>query len=618
MCGIAGILYFKNKPVEKELIRLMADTMSHRGPDAEGFFIDHELALGHRRLSIIDLSDAANQPFEDASGRYVIIFNGEIYNYAEIKPMLREYPFRTHGDTEVILAGYIKWGADCLSRLRGMYTIVVWDKQERELFIARDRLGVKPLYYYRDENRFVFASEVRAVLMAGGISRKINHTAIAEYFRYQSVGFPFSPVDGICQLEAGTWMRIKNGVMQTRKYWDPTTNNFDFSYDDKKEVQKKVKELMLQSVRRRLVSDVPVGAFLSGGIDSSAVVGLMVEAGDPSPNTFHVSFDEADFDESKYAQIIAKKFNTRHTEIKLKPEVMLEELTNALDAMDTPSGDGINTYVVSKAIHDQGIRVALSGIGGDELFAGYPIFFNYIRLQQKRWIWDSPKKLRNLAGTLIGKGERKDRMRQMISLDSPAIENSYPVFRQIISPDNLHKLTSLNGVDGQTLSNQLIHKKAAIARLPYYSQVTAAEYLGYTQQTLLKDTDQMSMANSLEIREPFFDQDLVEFVMSVPDHFKVPVYPKSLLVESLKPMLPDEIVHRKKQGFVFPWSDWIKKDLRTFCDQHITQMSQRDFIHGDRLVSAWKLFLSGDINIRWVEIWLFVVLNYWMEKNGIE
>ena len=616
MCGIAGILNRKEF-VQPEQIKRMTDSMSHRGPDAEGFFVDRELAFGHRRLSIIDLSEAANQPFEDDTGRYVIVFNGEIYNYAEIKPSLSDYPFRTNGDTEVILAGYIKWGAGCLYRLRGMFTIVIWDKQERELFIARDRLGVKPLYYYHDENRFVFASEIRAILSIGNINRKIDHTALTEYFRYQSVGFPFSPVEGIRQIEAGTWMHIKNGEIELNKYWDPTVNNYDFEFTDKKEVEQKVKELMLQSVKRRLVSDVPVGAFLSGGIDSSAVVGLMVEAGDASPNTFNISFDESEYDESKYASIIAKKFNTRHTRIRMQPEVMLDELTNALDAMDSPSGDGINTFVVSKAIHREGIRVALSGVGGDELFVGYPIFNHYISLQKKNWLWKMPKSLRNGFSGFLGKGEKKDRMRQFLSAASPAIQNSYPILRQLLSPVDLKELTLLKVSDQHTLAQQLNSKSCALAKLPFYSQVTAAEYMGYTQQTLLKDTDQMSMANSLEIREPFFDQDLVEFVMSVPDSFKAPVYPKSLLVESLKPLLPDEIVHRKKQGFVFPWKEWMKKELRSFCETHINLIAQRDFIRGDHLKKTWNRFLSGDPDIRWQQIWLFVVLDYWMEKNGL-
>ena len=616
MCGIAGILNRKEF-VQPEQIKRMTDSMSHRGPDAEGFFVDRELAFGHRRLSIIDLSEAANQPFEDDTGRYVIVFNGEIYNYAEIKPSLSDYPFRTNGDTEVILAGYIKWGAGCLYRLRGMFTIVIWDKQERELFIARDRLGVKPLYYYHDENRFVFASEIRAILSIGNINRKIDHTALTEYFRYQSVGFPFSPVEGIRQIEAGTWMHIKNGEIGLNKYWDPTVKNYDFEFTNKKEVEQKVKELMLQSVKRRLVSDVPVGAFLSGGIDSSAVVGLMVEAGDASPNTFNISFDESEYDESKYASIIAKKFNTRHTQIRMQPEVMLDELTNALDAMDSPSGDGINTYVVSKAIHREGIRVALSGVGGDELFVGYPIFNHYISLQKKNWLWKMPKSLRNGFSGFLGKGEKKDRMRQFLSAASPGIENSYPILRQLLSPVDLKELTLLKVSDQHTLAQQLNSKSSALAKLPFYSQVTAAEYMGYTQQTLLKDTDQMSMANSLEIREPFFDQDLVEFIMSFPDSFKAPVYPKSLLVESLKPLLPDEIVHRKKQGFVFPWKEWMKKELRSFCETHINLIAQRDFIQGNHLKKTWNRFLSGDPDIRWQQIWLFVVLDYWMEKNGL-
>lgn len=615
MCGIAGILNKQSFPT-RDQIRRMTDTLRHRGPDAEGFYLDGPLAFGHRRLSIIDLSEEANQPFVDASGRYAIVFNGEIYNYAEVKPLIAGYPFRTHGDTEVILAGYIKWGAACLKYLRGMFTIAIWDKEERSLFIARDRLGVKPLYYFQDNEQFVFASEIRAIFTMMNGEKKLNQTALAEYFRYQSIGFPFSPVEGIKQLEAGAWMRIKDGMTRTEIYWDPVSNRSDFSFTDKKQVEGKVRELMLQSVKRRLVSDVPVGAFLSGGIDSSAVVGLMVEAGDPSPKTFTISFDEKEFDESRYADIVAKKFHTDHTRIHLKPEVMLEELTHALDAMDVPTGDGINTYVVSKAIHERGIRVALSGVGGDELFAGYPIFLNYIRLQQKRWIWKTPVFFRNLAGGLLGKGEKKDRMRQMIGLSSPAIENSYPVFRQLLSPGAMHELTNLNGAGKQTLSRQLFSKRSALAELPYFSQVTAAEYLGYTQQTLLKDTDQMSMAHSLEIREPFFDQDLVEFVMSIPDHFKVPVYPKSLLVESLKPLLPDEIVFRKKQGFVFPWKEWMKNELRSFCETHIHQIAQRDFVHGVQLKNTWKQFLQGDPNIRWQEMWLFVVLDYWMMKNG--
>ena len=596
----------------------MMDTMRHRGPDAEGFYIDGGMAFGHRRLSIIDLSDAANQPFEDHSGRYVIIFNGEIYNYAEIKPLLVNYPFRTHSDTEVILASYIRWGADCLSHLRGMYTFVIWDKQEMELFVARDRLGVKPFYYFRDEEQFVFASEIRAVLSVVQSKRRIDREALGEYFRYQSIGFPFSPVEGISQLEAGTWMRIlKNGDIHRVKYWDPIEKNYDFDFTDKKQVEKKVKELLLQSVKRRLVSDVPVGAFLSGGIDSSAVVGLMAEAGDTSPNTFNISFDESEYDESKYAQIIAKKFNTRHEEIRLAPEVMLEELNHALDAMDTPSGDGINTYVVSKAIHQKGIRVALSGVGGDELFVGYPIFSHYISMQQKRWLWKIPPRLRNAMSVFLGKGEKKDRMRQFLSMPSPAIENAYPILRQLLSPADFRELISLGRSGEQTLAQQLNSKREILSKLPLLSQVTAAEYLGYTQNTLLKDTDQMSMAHSLEIREPFFDQDLVEFIMTVPDHFKSPTYPKSLLVESLKPMLPDEIVHRKKQGFVFPWKEWMKKELLSFCALHIENIAQRDFIQGGHLKKTWKRFLSGDPDVRWQQIWLFVVLDYWMEKNSV-
>jgi asparagine synthase (glutamine-hydrolysing) len=618
MCGIAGILLFNQSHVDDHRIKIMTRLMSHRGPDAEGFFMDRELAFGHRRLSIIDLSSEANQPFLDNTGRYVVVFNGEIYNYAEVKAVLNDYNFRTNSDTEVILAGYIRWGSDCLKYLRGMFTIAIWDKEERSLFIVRDRLGVKPLYFYQDNDQFIFASEMRSVLSVKPGKRALNSTAILEYFRYQSIGYPFSPISDIHQMQAGTWILIKGGKTWKEMYWDPVLNHYHFNLPGKKQVEEKTRELMLQSVKRRLVSDVPVGVLLSGGIDSSAVVGLMVEAGETSPKTFTVSFDEAEYDESRFAEIVAKKFRAEHTNIHLRPEIMLEELTHALDAVDIPSGDGINSYVVSKAIHEQGIRVALSGVGGDELFAGYPIFLNYIRLRHQGWIWKMPLAVRNLAGGFFGQGSKEDRIRQLIRMSSPGIENSYPIFRQILSPAVLKDLTNFNEIEELTLSGQLQSKKKELSDLPLYSQVTAAEYLGYTQNTLLKDIDQMSMAHSLEIREPFFDQDLVEFVMAVPDQFKTPVYPKSLLVESLKPMLPNEIVRRRKQGFLFPWQQWMKKELFVFCDKHINRMAERWFIHGDRLIATWKLFLSGDKNIRWMEMWLFVILEYWMEKNGVE
>lgn len=621
MCGIAGILNFRNQTNDPALIRKMTTAMQHRGPDAECFFNDGPLDFGHLRLSIIDLSTAANQPFSDNSGRYTIVFNGEIYNYKEVKAMLPEYAWQTSGDTEAILAAYIKWGPDCLKYLRGMFALAIWDHREKELFLVRDRMGVKPLYFFKDEERILFASEVRGILATGLVPKKVSNAALIEYFSYQSVSYPYSPIEGIFQLEAGAWMKVSNGRIEKKVYWDMLIQRPDFDFNDRSATQRKIRDLMLQSVERRLVSDVPVGAFLSGGIDSSAVVGLMAEAGAARPNTFNISFEEKEYDESAYADIVAKKFNTIHTQILLKPTVFLDELQNGLNALDTPSGDGINTYIVSKAIRGKGMTVALSGAGGDELFAGYPFFEQYRNLRSKGLLWAMPAGLRRMMAGLVPGGQqgKRGRMAQLLSLPSSSIDQVYPILRQIISPRELRNLTGLeNGHPVPTaVQTELTSRLADLSKLPLYSQVSASEYLGYTQHTLLKDTDQMSMAVSLEVREPFFDQDLVEFVLNVPDDIKKPVYPKSLLVESLKPLLPDEIVFRKKQGFLFPWNIWLKNDLRSFCDKHIRNMADRSFINGKGLIDYWQRFLNGDENTRWAEIWLFVVLEYWLERNQI-
>lgn len=619
MCGIAGIYFFKKSQGDRSAIKRMTDAMQHRGPDADGFYTDEHVALGHRRLSIIDLSTAANQPFTDHSGRYRIIFNGEIYNYIELKAQIGEYPYRTTSDTEALVAAYEKWGAGCLPRLKGMFVFIIWDAQEKTLFIARDRMGVKPFYYYYDNNYFIFASELRSILASGQVPKKANVSAIKEFLSYQSVGANASAIENVLQLDAGSYCIIRGDKIEFKKYWDITCpRHTDFDFNDQKAVQRKIKELLFESVKRRLVSDVPLGAFLSGGIDSSAVVALMAQAGSGNPNTFTIGFEEKDFDESPYAEIISKKYNTRHNKIFLKPQVFLEELTDALNAMDTPSGDGVNTYVVSKAIKQSGLTVALSGVGGDELFAGYPFFKKFLQLKKYQDAWPATKILRQAAAALAGSSSRGARMRSLLRAPECSIRHFYPEFRTIISAEHLKKFTNW-GSDEPTLLHQQLQKlPPSLETFPLLSQVSIAEYMGYTQHTLLKDTDQMSMAVSLEVREPFFDHELVEFVLAIPDSLKFPNYPKQLLVESLEGMLPDEIVHRKKQGFLFPWSVWMKNELRSFCEARLQAIAQRDFIQKDNLIKYWERFLKNDSSVRWMEIWLFVILEYWMEKNGIE
>lgn len=625
MCGIAGIIQFTPTPADPAVVRKMTGAMAHRGPNAEGIYADKEVALGHRRLSIIDLSTAANQPFTDASGRYVMVFNGEVYNYQEIKSQLSDYPFATTSDTEVLLAAYIHWKEGVMTRIKGMYAFAVWDTQTRELFIGRDRMGIKPLYYYRTADRLIFASELRAILASGLVPRKISRHALVEYFSYQSVGMPEAMIEGVRQMEAATWIRIKDEQWDQQTYWSVTdSGQFSyFNFNDRQLVQNQIRTLMRHAVAGRMVGDVPMGAFLSGGIDSSAVVALMAEASAEPVNTFNVSFREAAFDEAQYAKLVAKKFNTRHTNIQLTPKILLDELENALDAMDSPSGDGINTYVVSKAIRDAGITVALSGIGGDELFGGYPIFSQYLKIKKNHQVFDETNWIRGLAGNLIFRGNqntRNERLKQLLTAPSTSIDYLYPVFREIISPDLINAVTNckLNSIYDTTLARELTRKKEELATLPLMSQVSAAEYLGYTQHTLLKDTDQMSMAVSLEVREPFFDYKLVEFVMAVPDELKRGNYPKQLLVDSLAPMIPDEVVFRKKQGFTFPWESWMKNELKAFCSYHIRGLANRSFINTQALMNYWNRFLLEDKSVRWAEVWLFVVLGYWLEKNDIE
>lgn len=621
MCGIAGFTFEEETASCQKGILQMTDAMSHRGPDAQGNWLGESLALGHRRLSIIDLSDSAAQPMEDCSGRYVLVFNGEIYNFREIKAQLQSYPFKSSGDTEMILAAYERWGKDCFSKFNGMFALAIWDRVEKELVLARDRMGIKPLYYYQNNGQLVFASEIRSLLASERVPRKLNTDALEEYLQYYSVNSPRTLVAGVQMLKAGYIAVWKAGNLETHEFWSLAKQGQEAIEAPYEELCKTNLDKLSAAVERRLISDVPLGAFLSGGIDSSAIVALMAQSTEQAIHTFSVVFDEEEFDESPYSKMIAQKYKTDHHPIKLSPAYFLEKLPFALDAMDHPSGDGINSYVVSEATKKEGFTVALSGLGGDELYAGYPVFKQFRKIQSYAAIFQVPASLRKVGAGMLGSfaGKAKmGRLQQILQSPNAHFKSIYPLFREICSPDERKALLKVasEAFDFEKIfhTDQL----DAIEQLPLYSQVGIGEMATYTQNVLLRDTDQMSMAHSLEVRVPFFDHEVVEYALSISDKDKEPEYPKKFLVDSLGQLLPREVVFRKKMGFVFPWVEWLRGPLKGLASEKMEGLSRRGIFAEKKLMSYWKDFLKGDPGIYWIKIWLLVVLESWMEKNGIE
>lgn len=618
MCGITGILHFNKLPDAPERVRKMTNAIAHRGPDAEGFYDDPCIALGHRRLSIIDLSGAANQPFIGAVGNYVLVFNGEIYNYLELKKRLSDYHFTTSSDTEVLMAAFCKWGIDCVNELEGMFAFAIWDKHNETLWLARDRMGVKPFYFFNTGNAFAFSSEKRSLLASGLIDPSIDQQSLFEFLSLQSTGYPNAIIKNIHQLKAGCFMKLTATLTQTVSYWNIATKKPPIDADASV-IRKTLFDKMNEAVGKRMMSDVPMGAFLSGGIDSSAVVALMSLNASDKINTFNLSFTEKEYDESGYADTIAKRFGTSHTRHILRPEDFLEQVVAGLDAMDSPTADGINTFVLSGAIRAAGLKVALTGIGGDELFAGYPGFKRFYKLNNASAGYQLSYPLRKMASSLLqhSPSNKNKRLAEMLAISDTSISNIYPIIRKIFSPNLISQLVNTD-IRQTGLEKMLKAELGDIQQFDLFSQYSIAEYMGYTQHTLLKDADQMSMAVGLEIREPFFDHQLVEYVLSIPDYIKYPNYPKQLMVEALEPLLPDEVVHRKKQGFVLPWEKWMRAELQSFCASQIKGLSQREFIKGEALLKYWDRFLKHDPSVRWMELWQFVVLGYWLNKNGIK
>jgi asparagine synthase (glutamine-hydrolysing) len=628
MCGINGFISEKfSQEAKVAIVQKMNRRLAHRGPDSEGSWSKDAICFGHRRLSIIDLSLESNQPFFSSDQRYVIVYNGELYNYKELKLELQRaaqgsgytpYFFKTDSDTEVILAAFIRWGNKCLDYFNGMYAFAIYDTVVKKTTIARDRIGVKPLYYYFGDEGFIFSSEVRAIIHSGVKVFSLNKDVIGEYAMYQTVFAPETIVRGVKMLMPGHLIEYQNDKATTKKYYD--VNNIPASSDlmPYNQVCTKINELLGQSVQRRLVADVPFGAFLSGGIDSSAIVGLMSKVSSEKIQTFNISFDESEFSESQYARLIAKKFNTQHHEIKLRPQDFLKQLPEALVATDHPSGDGPNTYIVSKATKQAGITMALSGIGGDELFAGYDVFKRMHALQNKAWLNAVPQFARKTVGFAIKKQRRTvggNKIDELLGQSKINFASAYPLNRSLFTQKELtHILKDASPFTGI----QKIISSVPQIKDHLLSAVSLSEINTYLQNTLLRDADQMSMAVALEVREPFLDYKLVEFVLSVNDAFKYPHSPKKLLTDSLGDLLPGEVVNRPKMGFTLPWQQWLKNELKDFCEKNVLSLEKKGLFNKGSIQNLWTRFLNNDKLVTWSRIWHLVVLNNWIDENKIE
>jgi asparagine synthase (glutamine-hydrolysing) len=645
MCGIAGILitpkrsghFDEARRIVDEALGLMVEKVGHRGPDDRGTVsLDIKgggaIGLGHTRLAILDTSPAGHQPMADHQTGNWITYNGEIYNYRELRRWLdkEEGSWWSHSDTEVILRAYQKWGSDCLEHLRGMFAMAIWDAKSRELFLSRDRLGIKPLYYYANDGLFLFSSEVRALLATGLVSRGLDVTALGEYLAYQSVPAPRTLVKGIRALMPGSWLKIDlTGDIVKGCYWDPLERSSrEATNVTGSESKLRVGELLRESVAMHLVSDVPVAAFLSGGIDSSAVAALMREAGQ-TPQTFSVVFSESEYDEARYARQVASLIRSEHTEIHLTEQDLIDQLPRALAAMDQPTGDGINTYIISSAVSAAGVKVALSGLGGDELFAGYSSFARLARTARYLKMWGRVPSLLRLVtaravGTLGGNSVATTKTASILEGDG-TIASVFPPLRQVLSPSQRRSLLTdeLLSRIGYAKDPYTAALGDTLARYPgagVLSQVSYAEARTYMHDVLLRDTDQMSMAHALEVRVPLLDHKLVEYVMGLADDHKRPNgTPKRLLVESLNGLLPPEVVHRPKQGFTLPFDLWMRGSMRAFCEERLSpdRISGRRILRSDQVQRLWQRFIDKRPDVTWSRLWILIALEEWLERNGI-
>ena len=627
----------------------MTGAMRHRGPDEEGFFTGDArapgLALGVRRLSIIDLA-GGHQPVWNETKDVAVFFNGELYNYRELRERLTlcGHRFATQSDTEVLVHAWEEWGEDSLAELRGMFAFALLDLRKRYatapiLFLARDPLGIKPLYYTQTPDGFAFASEVRALLASGAATKRISQDALTAYLLFGSVSEPVTLLEGVFSLPPGHRMLFhvpeRRRTPRPRPWWDPAlspTARDTRKPRDLSSAAKKLRPLLEEAVRAHLIADVPVGLFLSSGLDSGAIAALAAreQAGIQS---FTLTFPGTAHDEAELARVIAKRYKTKHSEVPLNGEAVLARLDEALAALDQPTMDAINTYFVSWAARKVGLKVALSGLGGDELFAGYQTFADTPRFSKLiQFAWFVPAALRRMTAPLVASLASRKR-----SPDAPrkaaaawaypdALPHPYYFTRTLFAPGQLERITeprfrsSTVNADGVSLEptwlGWLERTSNEARKLEPIGGISWLEMRTYMASTLLRDTDAVSMAQSLEVRVPMLDTPLVEFVGSLPDAGRRRAgTQKALLVEALGDLLPQEILAQRKRTFTLPWEEWLRGPLRARLEASFANPAPplASHLRTGGVRSVWTEFLAGKTS--WSRPWSLYVLNEWCRRH---
>ncbi len=601
MCGIAGLFYFDpGRQVDRAAIESMSAVLRHRGPDDSGIFLGGSVGLGFNRLSIIDLT-GGHQPMQNEDGSVTIVFNGEIYNFKELRAELASrHRFRTSCDTEVILRAWEQYGEACVERLRGMFAFAIWDQRRQVLFAARDRIGIKPFYYYLDRGQFAFASELKSLLELPQIPREVETEALPDYLDHGYVIAPNTLLRGIRKLPPAHTITVSRSGAEIRRYWDmPLDGPVPMSEESALE---QLGSLIEETVRMHLVSDVPLGAFLSGGVDSSAVVALMSRVGVKRIKTFSIGYDSAE-SELEYARIVADHCRTDHYPLRLTPADFRDFLPKIVWHMDEPVADApsIPLYFLAQFARQQ-VTVALSGEGSDEIFSGYPIYNTMLAM-------DTPLPLSRGVGAAAARLLPAGKLRKYADLFGRPLEQRYGGVSRIFPRENIQRL--LHGQAASDPFGAIRNTYQRCRSVPSLLRMSYVDLTTWLPDDLLVKADRMSMANSLELRVPFLDHRMVEFAARLPLNLKIRRrVNKYLLKRYLGPLLPAGIIHRAKKGFPVPKKAWFRGDLAGFARETLLQSggAARQFFQKSELEYVLAAHQRRDCSD---QIYALLVFNEW-------